>query len=573
MIGKEYDAMKKYLSVLICAAFLLTTVLTVPVPAEEAPEESGTGLSQDLVILYTSDVHCGIDQHFGYVGLKAVKDSLENAGNHVLLVDDGDSIQGEPVGTMSRGESIVNLMNTLEYDVAIPGNHEFDYGMDRFLELAEKADYPYISCNFVKEGERVFDAYLIREVDDMKIGFVGVTTPLTLTTSTPGYFQDEEGNYIYGFLQDHTGEGVYQAVQEAVDAARADGADFVVLMGHLGNEAECEPWTYADVLSHTNGIDVMFDGHSHDTDQVVVKNKDGEDVPRCACGTKLNGIGYAKISAEDGSLSTGLYSWNNDISAPELLGITNDMTEAVAGELDVLDAELGKVIAKTTFPLLINDPEATTAEGSPIRIVRRTETNLGDLCADAFRDQGQADIGFVNGGGIRVDVPAGEVTLNSILMVQPFGNSLTVIEATGQQILDALEWTSRAVPEENGGFLQCSGLTYEIHTYIESSASSDENGMFTGITGDYRVKNVMVGGEPLDLEKTYTVACNDYVLLSNGDGMTAFDGCKVLQDRVKLDNQVLIDYITETLGGEIGEEYADPYGQGRIVAVDEAPES
>ena len=573
MIGKEYDAMKKYLSVLICAAFLLTTVLTVPVPAEEAPDESGTGLSQDLVILYTSDVHCGIDQHFGYVGLKAVKDSLKNAGNHVLLVDDGDSIQGEPVGTMSRGESIINLMNTLEYDVAIPGNHEFDYGMDRFLELAEKADYPYISCNFVKEGERVFDAYLIREVDDMKIGFVGVTTPLTLTTSTPRYFQDEEGNYIYGFLQDHTGEGVYQAVQEAVDAARADGADFVVLMGHLGNEAECEPWTYADVLSHTNGIDVMFDGHSHDTDQVVVKNKDGADVPRCACGTKLNGIGYAKISAEDGSLSTGLYSWNNDISAPELLGITNDMTEAVAGELDVLDAELGKVIAKTTFPLLINDPEATTAEGSPIRIVRRTETNLGDLCADAFRDQGQADIGFVNGGGIRVDVPAGEVTLNSILKVQPFGNSLTVIEATGQQILDALEWTSRAVPEENGGFLQCSGLTYEIHTYIESSASSDENGMFTGITGDYRVKNVMVGGEPLDLEKTYTVACNDYVLLSHGDGMTAFDGCKVLQDRVKLDNQVLIDYITETLGGEIGEEYADPYGQGRIVAVDEAPES
>ena len=563
--------MKKYLSVLLCAAFLLTTALSVPVPAEEAPEESGTGLSQDLVILYTSDVHCGIDQHFGYAGLKAVKDTLENAGNHVLLVDDGDSIQGEPVGTMSRGESIIDLMNAMEYDVAIPGNHEFDYGVDRFLELTEKAEYPYICCNFVKEGERVFDAYLIREVDDMKIGFVGVTTPVTLTTSTPRYFQDEEGNFIYGFLQDETGEAVYQAVQEAVDAARADGADYVVLMGHLGNEAECEPWTYADVLTHTTGIDVMFDGHSHDTDQVVVKNRDGMDVPRCACGTKLNGIGYAKISAEDGSLSTGLYSWNNDISAPELLGITNDMTEVVNAELDELGTELEMVITKTTFPLVINDPEKTAEDGSPIRIVRRAETNLGDLCADAMRDQGQADIGFMNGGGVRVDVNAGEVTLNNILKVQPFGNMLTVVEATGQQILDALEWTSRVVPEENGGFLQCSGLTYEIHTYIESSATSDENGMFTGVTGEYRVKNVMVGGEPLDLEKTYTVACNDYVLLSNGDGMTAFDGCKVLQDRVKIDNQVLIDYITEDLGGVIGEEYEDLTGAGRIVIVDEAP--
>ena len=553
-----------FLTTLCLAAGAVSPVLAAE--AEEAP-----ALNQDVVVLFTSDVHCGVDQGFGYVGLKAVRDTMEAAGTVTILVDNGDSIQGEPMGTMTTGEANIELMNEVGYDIAIPGNHEFDYGMERFLELTTKADFPYISCNFNKEGELVFDPYVIKEIDNVKIAFVGVTTPKTLTSSTPKYFQDAEGNFIYGFFQDETGEGVYNAVQSAVDAAREEGADYVFVMGHMGNEAECEPWTYVDVISHTTGIDAFLDGHSHDTDQVVMQNAAGEDVIRSACGTKMGGIGWVKISAEDGSLSSGLYSWNNSVSAPELLGISNDMSAKIAESIDVLNEKLSTVVAQTAVDLTINDPEAVTNEGKPIRIIRRAETNLGDLCADAYLDQSGADIAFVNGGGIRVSIPKGDITLNDILKVHPFGNAMCVIEVTGQQILDALEWGAHAVPGENGGFLQVAGLTYEIHTYLESSCVQDENTMFAGVDGEYRVKNVMVGGEPLDLEKTYTLASHNYMLKNGGDGYSMFEGCNVLQDEVKLDNQVLIDYITGTLGGVIGEEYENPYGEGRIVAVEEAP--
>lgn len=127
---------------------------------------------------------------------------------------------------------------------------------------------------------------------------------------------------------------------------------------------------------------------------------------------------------------------------------------------------------------------------------------------------------------------------------------------------------ARAVPSESGGFLQVSGLTYEIHTGVASSAEKDENGMFTRVSGEYRVKNVMVGGQPLELDKTYTLASHNYMLLGHGDGYTMFDGCEVLGEDMMVDNQVLITYITTTLGGVVGEQYANPYGDGRIVAVE-----
>ena len=555
--------MKKLISL------LLVLVLCVSLFGTSAFAEGGER-SADIVILFTSDVHCGVDQGFGYAGLQQVRDYLVASGNEVILVDDGDNIQGEPLGTMTKGEVSIDLMNKMGYSVAIPGNHEFDYGMEQFLALAERADFDYISCNFNKSGELVFQPYVIRELDGLKVAFVGVTTPETLTSSTPRYFQDENGEFVYGFFQDESGEGVYSAVQSAVDDARAEGADYVVVMGHLGNEEACRPWTYDDVISNTNGIDVFLDGHSHDTDQVVMKNKDGEDVLRSACGTKLACIGWCRIDTE-GKISTGLYTWNNSDPVPALLGIQNEMSEAVAASTDTLNEKLGEVVASSQVDLTINDPVEVDANGRPIRMVRRAETNLGDLCADAYLNQSGADIAFVNGGGIRTNIAAGDITLNDILKVHPFGNAMCVIEVTGQQILDALEWGARAIPSENGGFLQVAGLSYEIHSYIESSCVADVNNMFTGVEGEYRVKNVMVGGEPLDMDKIYTLASHNYMLLEHGDGYTMFDGAKVLQNSVKLDNQVLIDYIVDTLGGVVGPEYEELTGQGRIVIFDEAP--
>ena len=551
----------------------LTLILTVCLLASLFVSFNGTGAfaegeDQDILILFTSDVHCGIDQGWGYAGLYAVKENLSKDYN-VLLVDDGDAIQGEPIGTMTKGEAIIDIMNVMGYDVAIPGNHEFDYGMDRFLELAEKAEFPYISCNFNKEGELVFEPWIMKEVGGVKIAFVGVTTPYTLRSSTPRYFMDDSGNYIYGFLQDETGEGVYNAVQESVDAARAEGADYVIVMGHIGNETECAPWMYSDVISHCSGIDAWLDGHSHDTDQVIMQDKDGKDVVRTACGTKLANIGALHIT-RDGAISSELYSWNSSVSAPKLLNIDNAAAKAVSAATDELNAKLAEVVANTTVDLIINDPVAKTDDGKPVRIIRRAETNLGDLCADAYLDQsGEADIAFVNGGGIRVPINKGDITLNDILKVHPFGNSLTVIEVTGQQVLDALEWSVHALPGEFGGFDHVAGLTFEYDATIDSPCVQDEKGFFDHVdeTMERRVRNVLVAGEPIDPEAFYKVASHDYQLLNNGDGYTMYDGAKVLQESVKLDNQVLIDYITGTLGGSVGAGYEEPYGQGRIVSV------
>ena len=551
--------MKKILGLLLVLALLFSVGFA---------EEAGPALQKNLVVLFTSDVHCGIDQGWGYAGLYAVKESLSK-DNYVLLVDDGDAIQGEPIGTMTTGEGIIDIMNTVGYDIAIPGNHEFDYGMDRFLELTKKANFPYISCNFNKEGEPVFQPYVIKDIDGVKFAFVGVTTPMTLRSSTPRYFMDENGKFIYGFLQDENGEALYAAVQKAVDDARAEGAQYVIVMAHMGNEAECSPWTYAEVISNTTGIDAWLDGHSHDTDQVVMKNKDGQDVVRSACGTKLANIGALTVTT-DGKFSSELYFWNQKTAAPKLLGLRNAASEAVEAASSVLNEKLNQVVAATTVELIINDPVAKTEDGKPIRIIRNAETNLGDLCADAYLDQSSgADIALVNGGGIRVAINKGDITLNDILRVHPFGNSLTVIEATGQQVLDALEWSVHSLPGEFGGFDHVAGLTFEYDATIPTPCVEDESKMFDHVNDamERRVRNVLVAGEPLDPAKIYKVVSHDYQLLNNGDGYTMFEGCNVLQESVKLDNQVLIDYITGTLGGVVGDGYTEPYGQGRIVSV------
>lgn len=511
---------------------------------------NSTPAAKDIVILYTNDAHCGIEDGMGYQGLSAAKRALLAAGNKVLLVDNGDAVQGDTIGTLSKGEYIIDIMNKLGYDVATPGNHEFDYGMDQFNKLVEKADFDYISCNFVdKDGNPVLKPYVIKEADGVKIAFVGISTPKTITTSTPTYFQDGEGNYIFGFLQDDTGEKLYAAVQSAVDAARKEGAKYVIAMAHLGIEADCQPWTSSDVIVNTSGIDVVLDGHSHSTIAGdIVKNKEGKDVILTSTGTKLANIGCLTITA-DGKLSTALI--NDD-------GMSDTIAEIKSGYEEIVNT----VVASTKVELTVNDPVSSE------RMVRRQETNLGDLCADAYRAMSGADIAVVNGGGIRVSIPAGDITYGQIIAVHPFGNEMCMVEATGQQILDALEMGARNAPGECGGFLQVSGMSYEIDLNVEPTVEVNADGMFTGVSGEYRVKNVKVGDEPLDLAKTYTLASHNYMLKSAGDGMAMFQGCTLLQDSVMIDNQVLINYIVDVLGGVVGEDYADPYGQGRITVIE-----
>ena len=511
-----------------------------------------------IVILHTNDVHCGVEDGLGYAGVAAYKAEMQTkygTGN-VTLVDAGDAVQGGPIGTLTKGEYLVDIMNHVGYDVFVPGNHEFDYQIPRLLQLTGKLKAKTISSNFVKldTGKAVFDAFTIKSYGGAKVAFVGITTPESFTKSNPTYFQNAAGQYIYGFCEDKTGEALYANVQASVDAARAQGADYVVAVGHLGVEDTSAPWRSIDVINNTTGIDVMIDGHSHtviDGDRYM--SKDGKSVLLSQTGTKLGNLGRIVIYPETGDITADLVTGYEKKDAK-----TKAFIDTINKEFSGV---LNKVVARTSVALTTQDP--TTKE----RIIRSRETNLGNLCADAYRAALGADIALVNGGGIRASIPAGNITYGQIIEVHPYSNQATSVRATGQQILDALELGAKNTPGENGGFLQVSGLTYTIDTSVPSSLVLDEKDNFLRVDGEYRVKNVMVGGQALDLQKTYVVASHDYMLLSGGDGMAMFQGCEVVKDRVMPDNEVLINYIVNNLGGAVGADYAQPYGTGRITIL------
>lgn len=534
----------------------------------ESGAASGTEVSEDvsIQILYTNDVHCAVDADeengiLGYAKIAALKKQLEGEGYAVALVDNGDAIQGDAIGTLSDGAYLVSIMNAAGYDVAIPGNHEFDYGMERFVELTGAAEYEYVSCNLtdVRTGQLLLDPYTVLDMGGKKVAFVGVTTPKTLISSSPAAFWDEDGNYIYSFLQDEDGTALYDAVQSSVDAAREEGADYVIVMAHLGTEAVYSPWMSTELIANTTGIDAVLDGHSHSTiEEEFVSDKDGRKVLLTSTGSKFAAVGQLTIG-EDGGLHSQLITEYDK---------TDEATAQVIQELEQeFDEKLNEVVGTTDFALYINEPSSMEQE-EKVRLIRNAETNLGDLCADAYRYVTGADIAVINGGGIRDDILAGDITYGDILSVHPYGNEICMKKVTGQQILDALEMGARMVPEENGGFLQVSGLSYEIHMDVASSVEMDENGMFQGVSGEYRVQNVMVGDEPLDVNAEYTLASHGYLLKEGGDGMNMFVEDELLMDSIILDNRAIIDYISVQMGGTVGSEYENPYGQERIIAIE-----
>lgn len=600
---------QRLLSLLLAMAMICSLTAGMPVTA--------FGADQDIVVLYTNDVHCGVDDNIGYAGLALYKKQMQQQTPYVTLVDAGDAIQGAPIGTLSEGGYLIDIMNYVGYDVAVPGNHEFDYGMARFLDLAGRLNCGYYACNFMDKvtGTTVFAPYKMMTYGDTKIAYVGVSTPESFTKSTPAYFQDSAGNYIYSFCEDESGQGLYNQIQASVDAARNEGAGYVILVGHLGETGVTDRWSSVNIIKNTTGIDVCIDGHSHETTpSMTVKSRDGRDVIITQTGTKLNNIGKLTIRT-DGTIVSELVSevpamgtareyvvqkndslsriakrelgsydrwidiYNNNLDkirdanvlkpGMRLLipgsSLINEDGRAmdyntdrfIKGIQDQYNETLKVVLGTTPYLLTVNDQ----ADGK--RRIRSGETNLGDLTADAYRVQLGADIGLSNGGGIRTDIKPGNITYNDTLAVFPFGNMGCVIEATGQKIKDALEMASRDYPEECGGFLQVSGLTYTIDTSVKSSVRLDDKGNFISVDGPYRVKDIMVNGGPIDLNRTYTVASHNYMLKSGGDGMTMFSGCNVIKDDVMVDVDVLSSYI-RSLGGAVTADYADPLGQGRI---------
>ena len=525
----------------------------------------------DTIILFTNDVHCGIRDGWGYAGLADLKKTLEEEGNEVILVDAGDHVQGGPIGSLTQGEAIIDIMNEVGYDLATLGNHEFDYGMDQMFALTEQADYPYVSANFMdlEKNAPAFDAYKIIEANGKKIAFVGISTPESITKSTPTYFMNEDNTaYVYGFCQDATGEGVYTAVQNAIDAAKADGADVVILVGHMGIDEQSQPWTAPEVIANTTGAVAFIDGHSHSVIDTTVPDKEGTPVLHGQTGTKLANVGKLTIAA-DGTLDLEI------LPASEKVKDDPEVDAYIANIEKEFNELLNTVVAHTDHDLTILDPDTGA------RAVRSKETNLGDLCADAYRTMFDADIAFVNGGGVRANINTGDITFQQIINVHPFGNTAVLAEVTGQQILDALEHGAASNPGESGGFLQVAGLKYEIHNYLPANEIVGSDKMWQSNAGldEYRVKNVQVKNketgkyEPLDLTKTYTLASHNYMLMDMGDGYAMFGAnIKVLNDSGIADNKVLIDYIQsmpEVDGVHQVTGYTDPRGEGRITIVSE----
>ena len=527
----------------------VTTAAAAMAVGAPAASACWTGEKSEVTILYTNDVHTYIDKQapeLTYAAIAALKQSYQNAGKKVLLVDAGDHVQGTAYGSMDQGASIIELMNAAGYDVATPGNHEFDYGMDRAKELMRDADFPYLSCNWVdlRTNLRVLPEIKVFVRGGVRIAFVGITTPETFTKSTPAYFMNKaQTKYIYDILGGEDGQKLYSAVQKAVDKAKCL-ADVVIGLGHLGVDPSSSPWTSEEVIAHTTGFDAFIDGHSH----TVMENKQVADasgrlVTLTQTGSYFANVGEMTI-APDGTISTRLVS-------------TYDQEDpAVAAEqaawVSSVDEMLGEKIAVADTKFYITDP----ATGK--RRIRSGETNLGDFVADGIYtyfnevEQLHCDIAIMNGGGIRSDEDAGYWTFKTCKQVSPFGNVACLMSVTGKQIQDALEFAARFAGEggkENGGFLQVAGATYEIHTDIPNTVQTDEKNVWIGsATGTPRVQNVKIYDKasgsylPLDPGATYALAGMNYTLRNLGDGFAMFDGAELIKDYVSEDYLVMSTY-------------------------------
>ncbi|MBE6919579.1 MAG: Cna B-type domain-containing protein [Ruminococcaceae bacterium] len=576
--------MRKFFATLLA----LVMVLSLMVPTAWAAEEK----SDDIVILYTNDIHTYIDKDMNYDALSLLKENLESKYNNVLLVDAGDHIQGTAYGSMDKGKTIIDLMNAAGYDLATLGNHEFDYGQQGRINVTDSwAGFPYVSCNFYNEkdgvvGDSVLDAYKVFETAGKKIALIGITTPESFTKSTPAYFQDGAGKYIYGIAGGTDGKALYAAVQKAVDAASAE-ADVVIALGHLGDDPASQPWTSEEVIANTTGLDAFIDGHSHST--VIgkaVKDKGGNDVVLTQTGEYFGAVGMMVIDAETGAITTDLIKatgLNADGVRPQdsnkkliYADVVGYKFEAVNGDysytcdagsaaktiqdawVNSVDEQLGVKIGETA--LTFDNYDADNK-----RLVRKQQTNTGAFAADAlyylFDNMDlDVDVAIMNGGGVRNKAVTGDLTYKTAKTIHTFGNVACLQTITGQQLLDALEWGAKATPAaENGGFLHVAGVTYKIATNIPSTVQADDKGVWTGApTGAYRVYDVMVYDKatneyvPLDLDAKYNLAGYNYTLRDLGDGFAMFDGAVNVLDYVMEDYMVLANYIQAFPKGESG---------------------
>ena len=554
--------MKKSLIPIFIVSLVSTTLFSC---GEDTPKVQ----DKDISIIYTTDVHCAVDTNLGYAKVDAYRNSLKET-NYVALVDSGDYLQGEFIGAISKGEYVMEIINEMDYDVLTIGNHEFDYGIDILKDRLTSFKGEVVSCNFSYIGEKenkldMIKPYVIKEYGIKKVGFLGITTPATPTTSNPNTFI-EDGKVAYDFGA-KTAQDFYDLIQTNIDNCKSDGADYIIALAHLGNQDSNKPFSSIDVINNTVGVDAFLDGHSHtDLPWRKEKNKDNIDTLLVDAGYKLNEFASLTISKE-GELSYEFITTYDDVDT--------DMAAFIDSVQAKADEKGKKVVTNIDIDL---DGEKN--------YLRTREAPIGDMIADAYRYFGDADIGVINGGGIRAGLRKGDVTFEDIMNVHPFENSLIKKKTKGSTIRDYLEFTSMKVtdvPAENqfGAFAQVSGLKYTIDTSIESSVTTSTGGKFISVDGPRRVKDIKVleNDTYVDLvdSKEYTIASHNFLLDNGGDGFALFTEDETIPTPFLLDTDVLTNYINDVLHGELASKYSKvdkritilPEGgdDGRIITI------
>lgn len=511
-----------------------------PVPSEP---------QHNIVVMYENDVHCGVD---GYAKFAALRSEFQAQTPYVTTVSAGDFVQGGDVGSMTTGAGIIDIMNYVGYDFVTLGNHEFDYGLERMTYLLDKLNATVVDANYchLPSKELIYKPYYIKEYGKVKVAYMGLTTPSTLTSTSPLKFMDENGNRVYDFMRDELDEQTNRMAAQA----RSEGADYVVLLSHMGDIKGLNYETSIELIEHTKGIDVVLDGHSHSVIQdSLIANAEGKIVHLTSTGTKFQTLGVLTIDTL-GYISTKLYDTEK----------YDKVDEGVKQYVDKVRTEASAagnvVIGHTDYTLSIFDTDGK-------RIVRQQECGIANFVADSYREMFDTDVAVVNGGGVRVDIKAGDITYNDIFNVTPFGNLLCSGTITGQQLLDALESCYSVLPNESGDFAHISGMRLKIDTSVKAELVI-EDGIFVEVAegsprrvSDLEILNRTTGQyEPVDPSRTYTIAGNNYMLRDMGnDGAFRYTQCD--PDLGVTDAEVTVQYFRDKLQGAMPERYTAPEGR------------
>ena len=556
-MGENGEMKKRWSAAILCILLVMAIVWGMTGCTEKEADK-------DIVILFTNDVHCAVDDAIGYAGLASYKKKMMQENAYVTLVDCGDHVQGAMIGKSSNGESLIQIMNQVGYEFASFGNHEFDFGPECMEKNIAAANMQYLCCNVEgkgEEGKKVLEKvkpYEIVSYGDKKVGFIGVLAPDTPQSVAKNQLM-KNGEYLYNFIGSEKKQDLYDCVQKNIDECRSQGADYIIVLGHIGVPNDESEYSANELIAATSGVDVFLDGHTHTkVPCAILSDKNGADVLYSQTGNKLNMIGQLLISS-NGLMSVTCIEEYNDKDAE-----TEEFVQQIKTESE---KEFQKVVGHTDQKLAIEDE-------SGMRMVRSREVGLGDFVADAFRINGNADIAFVNGGGVRAAIQPGDIKLNDLLNVCPFGNTLCVMEMSGAEILDMLEYGCRFVRKdyavdgrvcgEYGNFLQVSGVRFTVDTSVESTVEADADDVLLSIGEKRRVSDVQVlkDGEyvPLDPEAMYTVASSNYIFKDEGSGMSKrLEGHPLLLNESMSDIDMLVNYIN-MLGGDLTQ-YAQPDGR------------